>query len=74
MEKFALIACLYFASNATATANPLTLATGNVTVTGTALVQPNGSPLTLATNDVGIITWNEIVPGANMVWTPIDPS
>ena len=56
------------------TANPLTLATGNVTVTGTALVQPNGSPLTLATNDVGIITWNDIIPGANMVWTPIDPS
>jgi len=52
----------------------LTLATGNVTVTGTALVQPNGSPLTLATNDVGIITWNDIIPGANMVWTPIDPS
>ena len=61
-------------ANTTATANPLTLATGNVTVTGTALVQPNGSPLTLVTKEPGIITWNNIVPGANMVWTPIDPA
>ena len=52
----------------------MTLATGNVTVTGTALVNPTGAGLTLSTNDVGIITWNEIIPGANMVWTPIDPS
>ena len=56
------------------TGNALTLATGNVTITGTALVNPTGSGLTLNTNDAGVITWNEIVPGANMVWTPIDPS
>jgi hypothetical protein len=61
-------------SNHTVSGNALTLATGNVTVTGTALVEPNGSPLTLTTKEPGIITWNEIVPGANMVWTPIDPS
>ena len=56
------------------TGNALTLATGNVTISGTALVNPTGSGLTLNTNDAGVITWNEIVPGANMVWTPIDPS
>ena len=56
------------------TGNALTLATGNVTITGTALVNPTGSGLTLNTNEAGVITWNEIVPGANMVWTPIDPS
>ena len=61
-------------ANAPVTGNALTLATGNVTITGTALVQPTGSSVTLATNDAGIITWNEIIPGANMVWTPIDPS
>jgi len=61
-------------ANTSVTGNALTLATGNVTVSGTALVSPNGSPLTLATKEPGIITWNEIVPGANMVWTPIDPS
>ena len=61
-------------SNHTVSGNALTLATGNVTVSGTALVQPNGSPLTLDTKEPGIITWNEIVPGATMVWTPIDPS
>ena len=61
-------------SNHTVSGNALTLATGNVTVSGTALVSPDGSPLTLATKEPGIITWNEIVPGANMVWTPIDPS
>ena len=51
----------------------MTIRTGTVTVTGTALVQPDGSPLTLATGEPGIITWNEIIPGATMVWTPIDP-
>ena len=56
------------------TGNALTLATGNVTISGTALVNPTGSGLTLNTNEAGVITWNEIVPGANMVWTPIDPS
>ena len=61
-------------ANTSVTGNALTLATGNVTVSGTALVQPNGSPLTLTTKEPGIITWNEIVPGATMVWTPIDPS
>ena len=61
-------------ANHTVTGNALTLATGNVTISGTALVNPTGSGLTLNTNDAGVITWNEIVPGANMVWTPIDPS
>ena len=61
-------------ANHTVTGNALTLATGSVTITGTALVNPTGSGLTLNTNEAGVITWNEIVPGANMVWTPIDPS
>ena len=61
-------------ATASPTANPLTLATGNVTITGEALVSPSGVPLTVDTKEPGIITWNEIVPGANMVWTPIDPS
>ena len=61
-------------ASASPTGNALTLATGNVTITGTALVNPTGSGLTLNTNEAGVITWNEIVPGANMVWTPIDPS
>jgi len=61
-------------ANHTVTGNALTLATGNVTISGTALVNPTGSGLTLNTNEAGVITWNEIVPGANMVWTPIDPS
>jgi len=61
-------------ATASPTANALTLATGNVTVTGEALVSPSGVPLTVNTKEPGIITWNEIIPGANMVWTPIDPS
>ena len=61
-------------ATASPTANALTLATGNVTITGTALVSPSGVPLTISTKEPGIITWNEIIPGANMVWTPIDPS
>ena len=60
-------------ANINATGNTLTLATGNVTITGTALVNPNGSALSLDTVEPGIITWNDIIPGATMVWTPIKP-
>lgn len=55
------------------TNNTLTLATGNVTISGKALVSPDGSALVLDTVEPGIITWNDIIPGANMVWTPIVP-
>ena len=60
-------------ANHTVTGNALTLATGNVIVTGTALVNPDGSALSLDTVEPGIITWNDIIPGATMVWTPIVP-
>jgi len=51
----------------------LTLATGNVTITADANISPTGSGLTLDTVEPGVITWNDIVPGATMVWTPIKP-
>ena len=51
----------------------LTLATGNVTITADANISPTGSQLTLNTVEPGVITWNDIVPGATMVWTPIKP-
>ena len=60
-------------ANINATGNTLTLATGNVTITGNALVNPNGSALSLDTVEPGIITWNDIIPGATMIWTPIEP-
>jgi hypothetical protein len=53
--------------------NALTIKTGSVTITGTANVTGLKFPLTLTTNHGGVITWNEIIPGANMVWTPIKP-
>jgi len=58
------------------TGNQLTIQSGTVTISGTANVLVNGSPLTLASNNGGttdVIVWNEIIPGATMVWTPIDP-
>ena len=55
------------------TGNALTLSVGSVTVTGTANVTPTGAALTLNTGEPGVITWNEIVPGVNMTWTPIEP-
>jgi hypothetical protein len=55
------------------TGNALTLSVGRVTVTGTANVSPTGAALTLNTGEPGVITWNEIVPGVNMTWTPIEP-
>ena len=53
--------------------NQVVISSGTVTVTGEANVSPTGSPLTLATGTAQAITWSEIIPGANMVWTPIDP-
>ena len=55
------------------TGNALTLSTGSVTVTGTALVNPTGSQLIANTGEAGVITWNDIIPGVNMTWTPIEP-
>ena len=51
----------------------LTLATGNVTITADANISPTGNALSLDTVEPGVITWNDIVPGATMVWTPIKP-
>ena len=58
------------------TGNQLTITSGTVTISGTSNVSVNGSPLTLESNNGGttnVIVWNEIIPGANMVWTPIVP-
>ena len=61
-------------ANVTAVKNELVISTGTVTITGDANVSPTGSPLTLATGTAQAITWSEIIPGATMVWTPIDPT
>ena len=54
--------------------NQLTLRTASgIVITGNAVVNVTGVPLTLRTNETGIITWNEIIPGATMVWKPIVP-
>ena len=60
-------------ANAVVTGNALTLATGSVTVTGAANISPTGNALSLDTVEPGVITWNDIIPGATMVWTPIKP-
>jgi hypothetical protein len=49
------------------------MSTGTVTIVGTANVIIDGTSITLNTKEPGVITWNEIIPGANMVWTPIKP-
>ena len=61
------------AANAVVTGNALTLATGNVTVIGAANINPDKVSLALDTVEPGVITWNDIIPGATMVWTPIKP-
>ena len=60
-------------ANVSPTGNSLTLATGNVTITAAANVNPDKVSLSLDTVEPGVITWNDIIPGANMVWTPIKP-
>ena len=53
--------------------NQLIIRSGTVTITGNANVTPDKVPLVLTTKESGVITWNEIIPGATMVWTPIEP-
>jgi hypothetical protein len=53
--------------------NQLIIRSGTVTISGNANVIPDKVPLVLTTKESGVITWNEIIPGASMVWTPIDP-
>jgi len=60
-------------ANVSPTGNALTLATGNVTVTAAANINPDKVSLALDTVEPGVITWNDIIPGATMVWTPIKP-
>ena len=60
-------------TNITPSGNSLTLATGNVTISGEANISPTGNALSLDTVEPGVITWNDIIPGATMVWTPIKP-
>ena len=61
-------------ANVTAVKNILAISIGSATITGNAIVSPTGSGLTLATGTAQAITWSEILPGATMTWTPIDPS
>ena len=60
-------------ANVSVTGNALTMSTGTVTITAAANVDVTGSGLTLDTKDATAITWSGIVPGATMVWTPIEP-
>ena len=56
--------------------NQLTLATGSVTITADCNIDVNSGLTTTSfavdTGEVAAITWSEIVPGVDMVWTPID--
>ena len=61
-------------ANVSPTGNSLTLATGSGTIiTADANVTPDATGLSLDTVEPGVITWNDIIPGATMVWTPIKP-
>jgi lipopolysaccharide export system protein LptA len=61
-------------ANVTAVKNELVISSGTVTITADANVTPAVNALTLATGTAQAITWSEIVPGATMTWTPIDPT
>ena len=60
-------------ANVTASGNNLIISSGSVSIVGTASISAPATAMTLGTGEPGIITWNEIVPGATMVWTPIKP-
>ena len=60
----------------TPSVNQLTLATGSVTITADCNIDVNSGLTTtqfaVDTGEFAAITWSEIVPGVDMVWTPID--
>ena len=60
----------------TPSVNQFTLATGSVTITADCNIDVNSGLTTTSfavdTGEVAAITWSEIVPGVDMVWTPID--
>ena len=56
-----------------ASGNNLIIRNGSVTIVVTASIEAPANAMTLRTGEPGVITWNEIVPGATMVWTPIKP-
>ena len=60
-------------ANLEVSGNNLIIRTGSVTITGSASIEAPATAMTLGTGEVGIITWNEFIPGATMVWTPIKP-
>ena len=60
-------------SNINISGMPLTLKASSVTITGSANIDASANALTITSNDVGVITWNPIIPGANNVWTEIEP-
>ena len=55
------------------TGMPLTLKASSVTITGSANIDVTDNQLTISSNESGVITWNPIIPGANNVWTEIEP-
>ena len=59
--------------NAPVTKNELRLTTRTVIITADAVINPTPAQLNLNVVDPGVITWNNIIPGVNMVWTPIEP-
>ena len=61
-------------ANVTVLKNALAISIGSATITANANVSPTGNALTLGTGTAQAITWSEIIPGATMVWTPIDPT
>ena len=60
----------------TPSVNQLTLATGSVTISADCNIDVDSGLTTtqfaVDTGEVAAITWSEIVPGVDMVWTPID--
>ena len=61
-------------ANVTAVKNVLAISIGSATITADANVTAVANALTLATGTLQAITWSEIIPGATMIWTPIDPT
>ena len=59
--------------NVNVTGNALTLRSSDVTITGGANIDVSANKLTITANNVGVITWNPIIPGADNVWKEIEP-
>jgi hypothetical protein len=67
-----LVSLLVPVSGYDVTGSSSSILNGEVTITGSAVVAPTGTGLTVSTISPNIIAWAEVDTGTPVTWTPVD--